>query len=97
MTDPARYDPDADAVYVPLAPGDPDGYGRELDDGDGEPGGLHGALQAAPARIIHYDGAGAVVGVELLFVSQGVDLRGVPQADRVAGALRDLGLTIVAA
>jgi uncharacterized protein YuzE len=80
----ARYDPDADAVYVPLAPGDPDGYGRELDDGD-------------PARIVHYDRAGAVVGVELLFVSQGVDLRGVPQADRVAGALRDLGLPIVAA
>lgn len=40
------------------------------------------------ARLIDYDAAGDVIGVEFLWVSGGVDLDGVPEAERVAEALR---------
>lgn len=39
-------------------------------------------------RLIDYDDAGEVIGVEFLFVSKGISLEGVPEADRVAQALQ---------
>ncbi len=66
-----QYDPDADAVYVKLRAHEGRTRGRRLDD----------------RRVVHYDAEGNVVAVELLFVSQGMDLKGLPEADRVRDLL----------
>jgi uncharacterized protein YuzE len=47
-------------------------------------------------RNVDYDADGRAIGVEFLSVSDGVDLSDVPQADRVAEALRPLGLKVLA-
>ena len=47
-------------------------------------------------RNVDYDADGRAIGVEFLYVSDGVDLSEVPQADRVAEALRPLGLKVLA-
>lgn len=67
-----RYDPDADAVYAELRPAGGRIRTREIDD----------------RRFVDVDEGGAAVGVELLFVSRGVDLDGLPESDRIAAALR---------
>ncbi len=67
-----QYDPDADVLYVKLRAYEGRTRGRRLDD----------------CRVVHYDGEGKVVAVELLFVSQGMDLKGLPEADRVRDLLR---------
>ena len=68
-----RYDPEADAIYVTL---------REH----------HGRLQSRNAgdwrRVIDYDDAGEPVGVELLAVSTGLDLDGLPEAEAIGKAIR---------
>ena len=69
------YDSDADAVYVTLqAPEREITETREID--------LY--------RYVDYDEDERVVGVEFLGVSRGIDLRGEPEAERVAEALATL-------
>ena len=41
-------------------------------------------------RIVDYAEDGELIGVELLRVSKGIDLTGVPEAERVAEAIRSL-------
>ena len=66
------YDSEADAIAVHLR--DPEGPVETefVDD----------------VRYVDYDAAGNVVGVELLAVSRGYDLGGLPEADRIAAAIR---------
>lgn len=66
-----EYDSESDAIYVTFSA--PKGAVRTefIDD----------------ARYIDYDEVGNVVGIELLGVSQGVDLSGLPEARRIAEAL----------
>lgn len=66
------YDEDADAIYVELKKHDLVAHTREIDSN----------------RMVDYDDAGDVVGVEFLSISSGINLEGVPSADRVAQALR---------
>jgi uncharacterized protein YuzE len=70
------YDSDADAVYVQL---------RQTDDG--------GEIETDEIdiyRYVDYDEQGQIIGIELLGVSRGIDLAGVPEAQRVAEAIRSL-------
>ncbi len=70
-----RYDPEADAVDVKLAES------------------WRGPLLSRPLdarRIVDYDQDGKLVGVEFLFVSDGIRLDGAPEADRVRDLLRSL-------
>ncbi len=66
------YDPEADAIYVRFS--EPEGRVRtkRIDD----------------RRLVDYDENGSLVGVELLFVSQGVRLEDVPEADRIRDAMQ---------
>lgn len=77
------HDPDADAVYVYLTeqPDTPVAHTRELDD----------------ARMLDYATDGTLLGVELLWVSEGVDLTDVPFAARIASELRRHGIQITEA
>lgn len=77
------YDPEADAIYVYLTSEDASPTDQvELDD----------------RRTVDYDDSGEAVGVELLSVSQGVDLAGLPRAEEIAALLRGLtGLQVAAA
>lgn len=62
------YDAEADAVYIYLAAIDTlAALTKIVDD----------------ARIVDYDAKGAVVGVELLGASAGLDLRGLPEQARL--------------
>ena len=69
-----RYDSEADAVYIKLR----------------EPAGKVETEFIDVARYVDYDEHNNVVGVELLGVSQGIDLDGLPEAERIAEALRAL-------
>lgn len=69
-----RFDPDADALYVAFADRRAGDVARTEELGDG--------------RQVDYDASGAILGVEFLFVSQGLNLTGVPRADEVAAAIR---------
>src|SRR4051812_18957794 len=71
-----EYDPGADAVYIELRPSSGPIETEFID----------------VARYIDYDGGGEVVGVELLGVSQGVDLEGLAESERIAEALRAVRL-----
>jgi uncharacterized protein YuzE len=66
-----EYDSDADAVYVALR----------------TPRGTVETDFIDEARDVDYDADGNVVGVELLGVSQGIDLEGLPEAERIAQVL----------
>ncbi len=69
------YDLDVDALYVKLAAeGVPVAETDELDD----------------RRFVDYDERGAVYGVELLHASLGINLAGLPEAARIADAIRSL-------
>ena len=68
------YDSEVDALYVRLR--DPVGQIRT----DPLTDHLH----------VDYDDTGAVVGVEILFASQGFSLNAVPERDRVAALLRSV-------
>lgn len=67
-----RFDPEADVIFVTLREPEGPTAGDRLDE----------------RRIIHYDAADRPVAVELLFVSRGVNLDGLPEADRIAEAIR---------
>lgn len=69
-----RYDPDVDALYIKLR--EPVGH-IETDFID-------------VARYVDYDEEDNVVGIEILDVSTGVDLDGLPEAELVAQVLREL-------
>lgn len=66
-----EYDSESDAIYVTLRQPDGSVETEFIDD----------------ARYVDYDAAGNVVGVELLGVSQGIDLEGLPEAEKIAEAL----------
>jgi uncharacterized protein YuzE len=78
-----EHDPEADAVYVPFAPS--------------------GTIRAQRARTRRLDrrrfvdetADGTVLGVEILAVSEGADLTGLPRADEIAAALRRHGLKVL--
>lgn len=67
-----QFDPEGDALYVALEDSDGEVESEQLDE----------------FRIIDYDEDGSPVGVEFLFVSRGLDLTGIPHADRIAAAIR---------
>ena len=71
-----EYDPEAGGVIeVAFHPRHGRTFGEQLDE----------------RRIMHRDEAGQVISVEFLFVDQGVDLTGIPQAEEIAETLRSLG------
>lgn len=47
-------------------------------------------------RVVDYDQTGTPVGVEFHFVSEGIDLTGLPEDAQMAAALTDAGLTLTA-
>ena len=67
-----RYGPAADAVHEKLRQAEGRIRTREIDS----------------SRLVDIDETGEAVGVELLFVSQGVDLSGLAEAERIAERLR---------
>ena len=67
-----RYDPEADAIYVTLR--DHGGQVRSRNEGDWR-------------RVVDYNEAGEPVGVELLAVSTGIDLDGLPEAKAIGAAI----------
>lgn len=68
----ARYDPEADVLFVELRPAGPTA-GEPLDD--------RRILHREKAT-------GAPVAVEFLFASRGIDTAGVPERERIDAALR---------
>ena len=69
-----EYDPEADAIFASF---------RHIN-----PGEDRGARVLDDCRMVHYDEADQVIGVEFLEVSDGIDLAGVPCAEEIAAALR---------
>jgi hypothetical protein len=69
-----RYDSEADAAFFQWVDDPGHTRGRPLDE----------------QRIVHIDDDDRPVAVELLFVSRGLSLEGLPEADRIAEALRSL-------
>ena len=67
-----RYDPEADAVSVDLRGAQGRVRTRRIDE----------------QRLLDYDERGELVGIEFLFVSRGVNLDGLPEAERIAEAMR---------
>ena len=67
-----RYDEEADALYVQLAPG-PSVRSANLGD----------------LRLVDYSADGAIVGVEFICVSEGVDLTGLPDRQIIERAIID--------
>ena len=47
-----------------------------------------GVREASPHTLVNYGTEDQVLGVEFLVVSEGIDLTGVPEAERVAALLR---------
>ena len=69
-----RYDSDADALYIKFR----------------EPAGKVETEFIDVSRYVDYDEHDNVVGVEILDVTMGIDLTGLPEAERIAEALRAL-------
>lgn len=72
-----QYDPEADALFARIRVITPEEVG--------------GGDQIDGRRIVHYDRAGEVVGLEFLDASMGIDLNGLPCADELREALHSLG------
>lgn len=68
-----RFDPEVDAVYAAL---------RRL-----KPGEAVKTRQLDERRLVDYDAAGEPIGVELLYVSDGIDFDGLPRANEIREAL----------
>lgn len=64
-----HYDPDADALYVDL---------ERREDRD-----VYRTVEIDSTRLVDYDGAGHVLGVEFLWASDGLDLSGIPEAEAI--------------
>jgi uncharacterized protein YuzE len=71
----ATYDPEADVLYVQLTGGEMAATQKFLDD----------------RRILDYSADGAVVGVEFICASEGVDLSDVPFAQSVESLIGQSG------
>lgn len=71
----ATYDPEADALYVRLRDDEQPETQEFLDD----------------LRILDYSAGGAVVGVEFIAASAGIDLSGVPFVPRVEELIAESG------
>lgn len=71
----ATYDSDADILYVELRDGEASATQKFLDD----------------LRILDYSADGAVVGVEFISASAGIDLTDVPSAASVEALISDSG------
>ena len=69
-----EYDEEADAIAIHLQ----------------EPQGEVITEDAGPGRYVDYDETGAVVGVEFLAVSRGINVEGMPEADRIRRALNSI-------
>lgn len=68
------YDSAADAIYVYLSTVEEHDVAR--------------TVMVDDARLVKYDAGDEPIGLELLFVSEGIDLEGLPRADEVADVLR---------
>jgi uncharacterized protein YuzE len=68
-----RFDPEVDAIYAALR--------RH------EPGEAVRTRQLDERRMIDYDVEGEPIGVELLYVSEGIDFEGLPRAEEIREAL----------
>lgn len=68
-----RFDPEADAITVSFRPI--------------EPGEVASTRQIDERRLVDYDSAGEPIGVELLYVSEGINLDGLPRAEEIRKAL----------
>ena len=67
-----EYDEATDSLYIHLREGIPRAFGRNLDD----------------TRYVDFGPDGKPIGVELLSVSKGVKLDGLPEAEAIADLLR---------
>jgi len=72
-------DPEADAVYIYLIDNELVGYTQELDDN----------------RLIDRAPDGQAIGIDLMLVSKGVKLEGLPEAETVEKILTGLGVSII--
>lgn len=73
-----QYDAEADAMHIAF---------KEIG-----PGEAHRQRLLTDKTIVDLNKAGEPIGVELLWVSEGVDLRGAPRAEEIAAALNRLGM-----
>jgi uncharacterized protein YuzE len=73
-----EYDPGVDALAIDF-PG-------------AEPGASARMVRLDRDRVLDYDAAGRLISIELLNVSRGVDLQGLPEADVVRQALKLLAV-----
>ena len=69
-----RYDPEADVLFFQFQPEEQTDRARELDG----------------RRYVHERPDGSPVAVELLFVSEGVDLTDIPRAHEIRACLQKL-------
>lgn len=74
-----KHDPEADAVYITLREDVPFARGFSMD----------------AERVIDFGADGQPRGVELLNVSYGVDVRGVPEEVAIAALLRQHGIRVL--
>ena len=72
-----RFDSEANVMYVSL---------RRLEDGET----VHHTQQLDDYRLVDYDAAGAVIGVEFLWTDEGLNLDGVPAAEEIRIAVESL-------
>ncbi|MBI4496465.1 MAG: DUF2283 domain-containing protein [Chloroflexi bacterium] len=75
-----KYDPEADAIYI-----------RFSDQKSAKMRTVRGNLGNAA---VDYAADGSVVGVELLGVSAGIDLRGLPESEQIGALLQDHGFLV---
>lgn len=76
------YDSEADAIYVYLTDEGPAAKAVRV------------ALLDDDARMVDYNEAGDVIGVELLGVTGGFDLAGLPEQDRIQAGLSKLAAVL---
>ncbi len=78
MSQQVEYDAEADVLYLRITPGETVARTVPLDD----------------LRLIDYSADGAVVGLEFIDASEGIDLRDLPFARKAEQLLGDAGLNL---
>ena len=78
MSQQVDYDAEADVLYLRITPGETVARTGPLDD----------------LRLIDYSADGAVVGLEFIDASEGIDLRDLPFARKAEQLLGDAGLNL---
>ena len=76
-----KHDPEADAVYITLREAVPFAHGYQMD----------------TERVIDFGPDGKPRGVELLNVSYGVDVRGLPDEEATTALLQQHGIRVLSA